>query len=106
MMNSSMSPPTQTTKAQIRPGQPLDVPPLVLPHTAPPVPADAPPLAPMLVYVKEKRGWEYKVVTRNLSKEDAPTAEELNGWGTDGWELAGVFDDSPLIYLYFKRMRR
>ena len=105
-MNPNVSLPIPTHKAQIHPGQPLDVPPLNPSRPAPPSPADAPPVPPMLVYVKEKSTWEYKLITRNLSKEEAPTEEELNGLGADGWELAGVFGDSPLAYFYFKRARR
>jgi len=60
----------------------------------------------MLVYVKEKAKWEYKVLVRNLGKEQAPDEIELNALGVDGWELAGVASDSPLIYFYFKRLRQ
>lgn len=106
MMNSNMAATAQPLRAQINPSLPLDVPPLNPARPAPPSPADVPAIAPMLVYVKEKSAWEYKLLTRNLSKEQAPTTEELNGWGADGWELAGVASDSPLIYFYFKRIRR
>lgn len=43
---------------------------------------------------------------RNLAKQEAPTAEELNALGAEGWELAGVFNDSLLAYSYFKRLAR
>lgn len=105
-MNQNMSLTIPTHKAQIHPGQPLDVPPLHPSRPAPPSPTDAPPISPMLVYVKEKSTWAYKLITRNLSQEEAPTEEELNGLGADGWELAGIVGDSPLVYFYFKRMRR
>jgi len=62
------------------------------------------PMTPM-VYVKEKTIWEYKLLTRNLSKEEAPSEEELNRLGKEAWELAGVFTDSPFVHFYFKRMR-
>jgi hypothetical protein len=46
-----------------------------------------------------------KLLTRNLSKEEAPSEEELNKLGKEGWELAGVFSDSPFVHFYFKRMK-
>jgi hypothetical protein len=63
----------------------------------------APPIP--IVYVKDNSVWEYKVLNRNLSKEEAPSEEELNTLGKDGWELAGVFTDSPFVHFYFKRLK-
>ena len=80
-----------------------DLPPLM--PTAPERVSPLPPASSLLVYVKEKAKWEYKVVARNLAKEQAPDEAELNVFGVDGWELAGVASDSPLIYFYFKRPR-
>jgi hypothetical protein len=57
-----------------------------------------------MVYVTEKSVWEYKQIIRNLAKEQALTEGELNALGSDGWELAGVFNDSPFVYFYFKRL--
>ena len=62
------------------------------------------PVTPM-VYVTDKSVWEYKLLSRNLSKEEAPNEEELNKLGKEGWELAGVFTDSPFVYFYFKRLK-
>lgn len=61
-------------------------------------------IQPPIVYVKEELFWEYKQLIRNLAKEKAPTEDELNTLGADGWELAGVFTDSPFVYFYFKRL--
>jgi len=58
-----------------------------------------------IVYVNEKIIWEYKVLTRNLSKEDAPAEDELNRLGKDGWELVGIVNDSSLAYLYLMRTK-
>jgi hypothetical protein len=58
---------------------------------------------PML-YVKAQPRWEYKQLVRNLAKDSAPTEDELTAIGADGWELAGVFSDSPFVYFYFKRL--
>jgi hypothetical protein len=41
---------------------------------------------------------------RNLRTEQAPSQDELNALGADGWELAGVFADLPFVYFYFKRL--
>jgi len=62
-------------------------------------------LPPPIVYVKEKTVWEYKQLVCNLAKENAPGEDELNALGADGWELAGVFTDSPFVYFYFKRLK-
>jgi len=62
-------------------------------------------IPPPIVYVKEKTVWEYKQLIRNLAKEKAPAEDELNALGADGWELAGVFTDSPFVYFYFKRLK-
>jgi len=63
----------------------------------------APPIP--MVYVKDNTVWEYKVLNRNLSKEEAPSESELNTLGKEGWELAGVFTDSPFVHFYFKRLK-
>jgi hypothetical protein len=54
--------------------------------------------------MKEKYIWKYKQLVRNLAKETAPTEDELNVLGAEGWELTGMFTDSPFVYLYFKRL--
>ena len=59
-----------------------------------------------IVYERQELIWEYKRVIRNLAKEEAPTEEELNRLGAEGWELAGVMNDSLLAYFYFKRLSR
>jgi len=64
----------------------------------------AAPITPM-VHVKDKTVWQYKLLTRNLSKEEAPSESELNALGKEGWELAGVFTDSPFVHFYFKRLK-
>jgi hypothetical protein len=58
-----------------------------------------------MVYVKDKTVWEYKLLSHNLSKEEAPSEEELNRLGKEAWELVGVFTDSPFVHFYFKRMK-
>ena len=44
-------------------------------------------------------------LVRNLGKEAAPTADELNTLGQEGWELTGVTTDAPFVYFYFKRVK-
>jgi len=69
------------------------------------IPLAASPITPPIVYVNEKIVWEYKQLVRNLSIENAPTEDELNMLGKEGWELVSVVNDSPMTYLYFKRMK-
>lgn len=72
----------------------------------PPVPPGGASLPPLpRVHLKDEVIWQYRLVTRNLAKQDAPSEDELNALGADGWEMAGLFSDSPLLYLYFKRLR-
>ena len=66
--------------------------------------SQAAPATPM-VYVRDKTVRQYKLLTRNLAKEEAPSEEELNKLGKEGWELAGVFNDTPFLYFYFKRLK-
>ncbi len=66
--------------------------------------SNTPPITPM-VYVKDKTVWEYKLLTRNLAKEEAPNEAELNALGKEGWELAGITTDHPIVRFYFKRLK-
>jgi hypothetical protein len=59
-----------------------------------------------MVLVRDKVKWEYKRVVQNLARDEAPTEGELNALGAEGWELATIIQDSPLVYLYFKRAAR
>jgi len=68
-------------------------------------PSSAPAPVTPIVYVKDETVWEYKLLKRNLSKEEAPSEEELNKLGKKGWELAGVYSDSPFVHFYFKRLK-
>lgn len=78
-----------------------DMPPLVPPRA--PLP-EAPQVVTPLIYVQKSTLWEYKQLTRNLAKEAAPSAAELNTLGKEGWELAGVITDAPFVYFYLKRL--
>ena len=69
-----------------------------------PTPSGPAPVTP-IVYVKDETVWEYKLLRRNLSKEEAPNEQELNELGKAGWELAGVFADIPFVHFYFKRVK-
>ena len=69
-----------------------------------PIPQQGENLQSPIVYVQENTTWGYRSLVRNLSKEKAPGEEELNAFGSEGWELAGVFADLPFVYFYFKRM--
>jgi len=56
---------------------------------------------PPVVYVEPT--WEYKHLVRDLAKEPAPEEAELNAFGAEGWELAGVFARGSEAHFYFKR---
>jgi hypothetical protein len=60
---------------------------------------------PPIVYVKDKTIWEYRLLTRDLAKGQAPAEQELNIFGNEGWELAGIVTDHSTMYLYFKRLK-
>lgn len=62
-------------------------------------------LQPPIVYVDNAQAWEYRRLTRNLAKEEAPSADDLDALGVDGWELAAILTDSPFVYFYFKRLK-
>jgi hypothetical protein len=55
-----------------------------------------------MVYVNEKTIWQYKLLVRNLSTEQAPSEEELNNVGKEGWELTGVVTNHPLVYFFLR----
>ena len=55
---------------------------------------------PPLVHVRDEPPWEYK----RLDASEAPTEEELNALGADGWELVSTLEVQGKVYLYFKRM--
>ena len=61
---------------------------------------------PSMVYVKEKLGWGYKHLTRQLNEEAVLNEAQLNVLGAEGWELAGVFADSTTAHYYFKRVQQ
>jgi Domain of unknown function (DUF4177) len=69
-----------------------------------PTPSGSAPLTPM-VYVRDKGVWQYKLITRNVAKEETPSEEELNRFGKDGWELVSIVSDKSLVHFYFKRMK-
>jgi hypothetical protein len=58
-----------------------------------------------MVYVYEKQGWEYKVVTQSAADEHALSEEELNLLGQSGWELVGIVPLPARVQFYFKRVR-
>lgn len=71
-----------------------------------PNPAAGSPVQAPIVYVKDSPTWEYKRLTRNLAKEQAPTEDEMNALGRDGWDLAGILTDPPFAFFYLKRLKK
>jgi hypothetical protein len=49
--------------------------------------------------------WEYKEIVRDRETEQLPDETELNELGGEGWELAGIADESRRVHFYFKRER-
>jgi hypothetical protein len=49
--------------------------------------------------------WEYKELVRDLKTEGLPSEAELNAFGKDHWELAGVVREGQRAHFYFKRER-
>jgi len=68
-------------------------------------PRSGPPPATPIVYVRDKLVWEYKLLSRNLAKEEAPSEEELNALGKEGWELAASLMQGGIACFYFKRLK-
>lgn len=52
-----------------------------------------------MVYVRERLSWEYK----RLERREAPSVEELNALGAEGWELVAVCRVDAHVHFYFKR---
>ena len=55
--------------------------------------------------MRDKLVWEYKLLSRNLAKEEAPSEEELNALGKEGWELAASLMQGGIACFYFKRLK-
>jgi hypothetical protein len=49
--------------------------------------------------------WEYKEIVREAGTEGVLTETELDGLGSDHWELAGVASVGTRVHFYFKRER-
>jgi hypothetical protein len=77
-----------------------------LPHAPKPSQPAHPHVQQPTVYVYEKQVWEYKVVTASVVDEPLPTEDDLNAFGTEGWELVGVVALPTKVQYYFKRARR
>ncbi|HLF75036.1 MAG TPA: hypothetical protein VI524_11855 [Anaerolineales bacterium] len=74
-------------------------------HIIPPhEPKPPEPVHPPMIYVKEPLKWEYKQIACDLEKEGPLSESELNALGAEGWELAGVVQQPPVAYFYFKRL--
>lgn len=72
-----------------------------------PDPSEQPDAAPMpvpTIYVRENVRWEYKRLVRELDRENAPTEDELNALGAEGWDLVSMISHAEHMYLYFKRL--
>jgi len=77
-------------------------------HPSPQVPQpnepQRPHVQPPIVFVYERQGWEYEVVSRNADQLPL-SQDELNALGKDGWELVAVVPLSNTVQFYLKRIR-
>jgi hypothetical protein len=62
-----------------------------------------PHLSPPWVPIEPR--WEYKEMVRDVDSEGLPGEADLNGLGSDGWELSGVAHEGSKVHFYFKRER-
>ena len=72
---------------------------LIPPHE----PKQPEPIRPPMIYIEKRLKWEYKQVIRDAESEKPLNETELNALGEDDWEMAGVAQQPPLTYYYFKR---
>ena len=72
---------------------------LIPPHE----PKQPEPIRPPMIYIEKQLKWEYKQIVRDADSEKPLDETELNALGEDGWEMAGVAQQPPLTYYYFKR---
>lgn len=77
-----------------------------LPHV-PPAPQEPQPphVQPPTVFVYERQGWEYKVITKHTVDDPRVVEDELNALGKDGWELVGTVPLSNAVQFCLKRTR-
>lgn len=61
---------------------------------------------PPMVYVYEKKVWEYKIVVKDDAAEELVSEQELNALGVSGWELVGVVTLPGNVQFFFKRIRK
>lgn len=74
-----------------------------LPQIPQPTDPQRPPAQQPTVFVYERQGWEYRVVSKEV---DQPlTQDELNALGKDGWELVGIVPLLNTVQFYLKRIR-
>jgi hypothetical protein len=76
-------------------------------HPLPQMPQPTEPQRPQAqqptVFVYERQGWEYRLVSKEV---DQPlTQDELNALGKDGWELVGIVALLNTVQFYLKRIR-
>lgn len=72
---------------------------LIPPHE----PKQPEPIRPPMIYIEKQLKWEYKQIVRDADSEKPLDETELNALGEDGWEMAGVAQQPPRTYYYFKR---
>jgi hypothetical protein len=74
-----------------------------LPQIPQPTDPQRPPAQQPTVFVYERQGWEYRVISKEV--ERPLTQDELNALGKDGWELVGLVPLLNTVQFYLKRIR-
>jgi hypothetical protein len=77
---------------------------MIPPHLPPEEPQHAPAPAP-LIYLPEKRTWQYKILHYQQPNDTLPTEAVLDELGAAGWELAAILPTDGSIHFYFKRLQ-
>ena len=58
-----------------------------------------------LIYLPEKRLWQYKIMSYTLPHDVLPSETDLAELGAEGWELATVLPFDGVVHFYFKRLQ-
>jgi len=57
-----------------------------------------------VVYVRDEATVVYKVLERDLNTEAAPTEDELNALGAEGWQIAGMITVGDQLLFYLQKL--
>ncbi len=61
------------------------------------------PLPATLIYLPERRNWQYKIASYTLPHDALPSESDLAELGAEGWELVTAVPLDNVVHFYFKR---